>query len=271
MEDNKTVILVSVGQLLATDIGESVKAFANIVKEQKKGWLFGCLSPEATVRAALAMDFAYYGTIDKYKTGKIGFEQFHAAIDRQIGIKTIPEEFRNSWNAMCKPKDDSDAVKIKQLLGLQNQKGFELCVVSATNKSQYDVVNQYLKEHGIDLKVTTSFEHGTINLGKLANVALEGKYNSNDKIISLHKSINENHLAVKPASFILNPVDSRRKNLALVLEDLLSIDSRGNSGADKSSDEMTPLLSMDQLTTKNVIYRNLIVNKTEQNNKMQVR
>jgi|GEM_PF-3928302 len=221
MKESKTVVLISLGQLLGTDLSKSVKAFAGILEQQNKRWLFGCLSPESSIKAALLLDAKYYGTIDKYKRGEIDFNKFHESLDSQIGIKTTTEQFKNAWNAMC-TVGDKEIGDIKALHELQKQRGFELCVISSTNESQSNFIKQQLAANGIEIPVVTSFENHSLDLKQLAKIALRDKYTEGDKVISLHNAVsNIQQLDEKPGELILRQFDSRTENLVTALESIM--------------------------------------------------
>ena len=160
------------------------------------------------------------GTIEAYKLGRINFEEFHKRIDSQLGLKTSEEEFKNAWNAMCEVTD-IDIARINSLLALQKERGFELCVVAGTNQAQYDFIQAKLKEKGINIPVTTSFENATLDLHALTAFGMPQTPAASGAIISLHSGIsNANHSIFRGKNFTCRPVNPSKENIADVLKSL---------------------------------------------------
>jgi hypothetical protein len=138
MAQSKTLVLVSLGQLVATKVEDSISAFANILKRQNRGWCCGCLSAEKSVKAALWWDESRFGpgTIGQYKEGKIDFDEFHRRMDKQLGISTTHQEFFAAWTAMSVVQE-AELCKIQELIILAQKMSFTMSVFSVTNEAQY--------------------------------------------------------------------------------------------------------------------------------------
>lgn len=221
--DSKEFIILSLGQIITTDISKTIEAFAAIVEEQKARGCCGFKSSKSTVESALLWDRAPFigsGTIEKYKIGAITLEEFHERIDKQLGIKTSKEQFKDAWNAMCKVSDE-DVTKFRDLLNLKVTHGIELCVFSHTDELHHSCIMRQLRANHINHTVTTSYNEETADLNKLAFRSMHEKYSSGSKIISLHNKVSDpEHDLFKGKNFTCRPVDSREENIVEAVRSL---------------------------------------------------
>ncbi|MCD6034737.1 MAG: hypothetical protein K0R63_478 [Rickettsiales bacterium] len=178
MSKNKEriVVLVSLGQIVQSDLSKSVDAFTQALG----GGFFDSLK----VKAALLWDSSPFGpnTIDNGKKGNLTDAQFRAAINAQLGSALDDATFDRCWNAMCDTITDEVAKQLKEAEQFAKEKGIEFAVPSATNPIQFNFIKQALTDKAITLldnaHVITSYEgagKGQLNQKELAKIAVTDK------------------------------------------------------------------------------------------------
>lgn len=236
----KKLVLVSLGQIVKTDIAKSFDAFTAAVSEQSYPWLQPFA--RARVNGAFALDQAWYGTVDSYKKGNIDSDAFYDRLQSQLGCSIPRERFFDAWNAMC-VVDQQSAQSLQDTIAYAKENDATLCIISATNKAQYDHIKGKLFEYNIDLesnpqlKIVTSFDHKTLDMKQLGQQAILGRETAGNSIISLHNALNtEASLGLSSADFLYHPFDTRVEGASLnkaVKEAVERLPSRTLTGAEE--------------------------------------
>jgi hypothetical protein len=219
-ENKKNVFIIALGQLAQANMSKSINAFTELVKEQSVFSYLPFLA-KPWVYASLILDSFYYKTIDTYKKGNIGTEEFRERLCRQLGIKN-DNRFDLAWNAMSSATPETTS-KINQVVELQHNAGFKLCIVTATNELQYNhalgQLNESLRAKNLpeldknpNISIVKSFEKKELSLEHLAAKAIsENNYDQwQYNIVSLNnKIVSEQNLKITKASFTPYPNNER--------------------------------------------------------------
>lgn len=199
------VYITPLGYLIKPNINKSIKAFSDLIANN---YYF----PSLAIKFFLFIDYAYYRTIDNYKLGNINTEEFRSKIAYQLGIEKSTK-IDSAWNAMCELSPET-LHNIAKIFQLQQKEGYKIVIISATNPLQYNYVsagiNQELKDSGCvdlelnpDISIATSFTKHTLDLNKLAEIAIKNKkWNSSEyNIISFDSRITEDALSLEGLSY----------------------------------------------------------------------
>jgi hypothetical protein len=209
--EKENVLIVSLGQLVASDESASVKAFAKIPAIRSKvpgsSWLPEFIVDKAAgaiVKLALYKDSIIDKTIYTYKTQNppMDWDTFYTRIVGQLGVtkQDLPEaDFKNAWNAMCVPSTEI-IEQLKELAQIQKETGLKIVVPSATNKEQFEFIQSVFKKEGIKFDVSKTFyvlsyEEKTMDNTVLANKGIAevckntGKTMDDLNILSVHGGI----------------------------------------------------------------------------------
>lgn len=214
------IIVVSLGQLIQSNQQRAVDAF--IEEMTKTGKWF----PAARVKAALALDHFWHGTIESYKRGDLQDDaEFRSRINDQLGLNLGDEAFDRCWNAMCEV-DDAVKTQLAELKELQDKHGFKLVVVSATNLIQDRFIAEQLGEDSVlaetreDVINSRSYQVGTTNVREQARRAItENKLDiAENEIVSLHNAMRQGaSLGLGPSQFRYMPFDTRVPGASIVV------------------------------------------------------
>jgi hypothetical protein len=193
-KERKTVYVLSLGQLLESDINRSIQAFTTLLREKGK-WF-----PGLRVKGALLWDRLAGHTIDAYKTGSIDTDIFRQRMKASLGISTscTDQEFDEAWNKMV-TIEDIQKQSITGLFEKINEKpNTYLVIASDTNplhvaafQKRMDYTAEQLAEMD-RIKFGLSYEQGTLNRHTLALPLLEKLgFQPGDTVTSLHRDIRQ--------------------------------------------------------------------------------
>jgi di/tripeptidase len=192
MHAKENVVVLSLGQMVSSNVDASIAEFARILDSK------GVNLAEFRTQVALAADMAEVfndGTISQYKKGQLDWKGFYQKLNAQLpdGGGLTEAEFKGAWNKMCEIKP-AMVSELNNLASLQKEKGLNIVIASATNKEHFNFISDQFAKNDIkfDKEKTfygLSYEKGTLDNADLAQQALKENGLEGANILSLHGGI----------------------------------------------------------------------------------
>lgn len=174
------VVLISLGQLVDTNIHRSVAEFTKI-GISKAALIWHWVRPSIFDRIYGAPNI---GTlVDQYKSGKINTDTFRNTI---IGLfprlKINREKFDRAWNAMCLEHSNSKAVltELKTIEGT----GVRVLIASNTNPLHVDHLKSLLPDLSQE-QLYLSYEKGKLGMSLMRDCMQHAKATYPDAVVSI--------------------------------------------------------------------------------------
>ena len=140
----KKVFIISLGQLINSDINRTIEAYLSLLKEKK------VLFPKWRLNYAL-FRCQINGDLNKIYKGELAWTAFVAKVNRYLGIKLNAHESKHCWNEMITNVNEYTD-ELKNVIALAASQEATLLIYSKTNQLHVEKIFEAFKQRKVPLK-----------------------------------------------------------------------------------------------------------------------